>query len=92
MFNTKIESDLSLVTTSSLIAFAVFGGGILMAVLTSPEDVSFVKDKDNHCRLIEKVQTDKRLYCGKACTTPEYKHTFQCADGKTRIVFYFDLE
>ena len=92
MFNTKTGSELSLATTSSLIVFAVFGGGILMAILTRPEEVSFVKDKDNHCRLIEKVQTDKRLYCGKACTTPEYKHTFQCADGKPRIVFYFDLE
>lgn len=88
----KADSELSLTTLAILLCVVVFGGGILMANLVRPDDVKFVMDKDNHCKLVDKVQTDKRLYCGKACTTPEYKHTFQCADGKTRIVFYFDLE
>lgn len=87
----KLESEFNLIPLAILIFVAIFGGGILMAKLVRPEDVKFVMDKDNQCKLIDKVQTDKRLYCGKACTTPEYKQTFQCADGKTHIVLYYEI-
>jgi hypothetical protein len=87
----KTESELNLTTLAILLCVGTLGGGILMANLLRPDDVKFVMDKDNHCKLVDKVETDKRLYCGKACTTPEYKQTFQCADGKTRIVFYYEL-
>jgi len=83
----KSNNEISFITLTIL----VFGGGIFMAILFRPADVKFVMDKDNQCKLIDKVQTDKRLYCGKACTTPEYKQTFQCADGQSHIIFYYDL-
>ena len=87
----KADNEINFVTLSLLIVVGIFGGAIFMATLLRPTDVKFVMDKDNQCNLIDKVKTDKRLYCGKACTTPEYKQTFQCADGQTRIVFYYDL-
>lgn len=89
MFHTT--NEISFVTLIILIVVGVFGGAIFMATLFRPADVKFVMDKDNQCKLIDKVQTDKRLHCGKACTTPEYKQTFQCADGKTHIIFYYEL-
>ena len=69
----------------------IVGGGILMASLTRPDDVKYVLDKENHCQLKEKHETDKRLYCGKACTTPEIRHIFKCPKRGEVIVDWYDI-
>jgi hypothetical protein len=69
----------------------ILGGGIMMATITRPDDVKFVSDSDNKCELVSKVETGKRLYCGKACTTPEYRHVFKCPGRADMTVDWFDL-
>ena len=69
----------------------ILGGGILMAALTRPDDVKYVLDKENRCQLKEKYETDKRLYCGKACTTPEIRHIFKCPNRGEVVVDWYDI-
>lgn len=83
------EPNLALqcVGITSLILILAVG----MAVLTRPNDVKYVLDKENHCQLKEKYETDKRLYCGKACTTPEIRHIFKCPKRGEVIVDWYDI-
>ncbi len=60
-----------------------------MAWATRPELVDYVMDRDNNCQLISKHETEERLYCGKACTTPEWRHVFECPNrGKVLVDWY----
>lgn len=35
------------------------------------------------CQLVSKTKTGERLYCGKACTTPEHAYTHVCKPDDT---------
>lgn len=46
---------------------------------------SFIKmeeeKKADNCKLISKVETGKRVYCGKACWRQEYREEYSCNSG-----------
>ena len=70
----------------------ILGGGILMALLTRPDDVKYVLSSENRCQLKSRQETGDRLYCGKACTTPEFRHVFSCPNKGTVIIDWYEIK
>lgn len=75
-----------------ILTVIILGGGIFMALITRPDDVKYVLDKGNSCMIESKEQTGKRLHCGKACTTPEFRHVFSCPNRGTVIVDWYEIK
>lgn len=51
------------------------------ALFSSPEK-RFVRDPINRCLVVEQVETDERIYCGKACSQDAVINVYQCKDGR----------
>lgn len=64
---------------------AMLAIAVSLGVLARCSYVEFTKEqayqKLHRCQFVSKVETENRRYCGKACTRPEVKETYQCDNG-----------
>jgi hypothetical protein len=37
--------------------------------------------RSHGCQMLTKAPTGRQVYCGKACSEPEYVYVYECADG-----------
>lgn len=89
---TEIPIGLQVTILGFVLFVIIFGGGIWLGNVTRPEPVKYVMDPENHCELISKRKTGERLHCGKACTTDEYRHVFECPKRGKMLIDYYEIK